>query len=1375
MGEKISFAVDVKPVLIGKSKAPRLSRNTKPVEDDKSRSLKESKIIAGVAKGAVCSSEDDGPDSTTKSPKVSDELSPSFEREVTEHSPEAKKEQSDIEPPADPAATLLAQQMELEQAVQNIAKMTENSTLQSYKEVPVEPPVLLPPVIEEPQCEIAEEKPANPASETELAAAIDSITAEDISGDADSFAAPPNYTSVIPPAEQLVIPSASEVMEPETHLAISNIMNVDAQMQPLSPESKLEEPAPGSSVNKEVSPLPETPKKVGKGRPKAQKRSRTRKISASRKGETSEECASETEPTSVKMTKSVSEETSTLKSNVAGTFAAAAATVSSSTVSCEQEAGLVIVGSVDAPKEAEQPPLEPKSHESAFHLGNKSPSHLKIQQPLTELPATPFALSPTRLNTTAACSGKSGSPHDWVNNTKDIGTRTAPMPQASMPSPPIGAAPATTVAASSGNPPMPPDTKASDVDPSSSTLRKILMDPQYVSASGGSSVSSTLPTSSLGDPRISDNKTQSDSVIARHSASEDGSSPSAPQLSVQQPPLPPLEMEPTFGEKMVNSVIASTATSVISRIPIPMPFDSEETPRISLSNRNLGIQLPKQKYRPSCNETNRYHGLPMSEEATGVGRPGVESTAYSSGSSPRLRVNTSEGVVVLSCSGQKTEGPQRIIAKISQIPPASAVDIEFQQSVSKSQIKQEPLTPSQPPTPKGSQTPTGYSHAGGVLSQAYNTQPVISSIKQESPGSDKGDLPYHSGFQGKINQQTGSSPQVLVYSQAMMQQHGKKVVGTETLPLKGDVNRSSNLSPGLSPHHPSLTGNYLSSSPSTPVDRSLPHSSGIKQEPHSPRTSGHSPSPFSKTCPPSTSASTIGTSVVLAPGKPAMSQYASSVHHQEQSVIMPPHSVTQTIGMGHLSQGEVRMNTPPLTAVAYGVRPEPLASPRSGAPQRSSTPQPAGIRDIVLQSHPGSAGSGGSSVSVDDESRHFHQSLCRPHAPQLQSEVMVMQPDYRALHHGGLRLDQYGLPPRVLMHHQLGEHSAPDSGQARTPEPAPLSSSSSIPLSSSSKTPPVGKGILGRDTPKALEAKMPSSPRGESRIMGAHPSVPMMVSTQGVQMMQTGAASSLSEYSPVYRDIRGFHHQFPGHSPLGINLATRSITPSQDGDHGARSKTPLSSSGAAAERELGPAVAGQKGSHSFLASSLPATIGPARIDGKLEPAGHRPVDMVQLLMKYPIVWQGHLALKNDSAAVQLHFVCGNNALAHRSLPPPEGGPLLRIAQRMRLEGSQLEGVARRMTVDSDYCLLLALPCGRDQEDVLNQTHALKGGFITYLQAKLAAGIINVPNPGSNQPAYVLHIFPPCEFSESHLSRLAPDLLNSISSISPHLMIVIASA
>ena len=46
----------------------------------------------------------------------------------------------------------------------------------------------------------------------------------------------------------------------------------------------------------------------------------------------------------------------------------------------------------------------------------------------------------------------------------------------------------------------------------------------------------------------------------------------------------------------------------------------------------------------------------------------------------------------------------------------------------------------------------------------------------------------------------------------------------------------------------------------------------------------------------------------------------------------------------------------------------------------------------------------------------------------------------------------------------------------------------------------------------------------------------------------------------------------------------------------------------------------------------------------------------------------------------------------------------------------------------EHCMLLALPCGRDPLDVHAQTHALKTGFITYLQQKQAAGIINVTNP-----------------------------------------------
>ncbi|XP_028393826.1 msx2-interacting protein-like isoform X2 [Dendronephthya gigantea] len=174
--------------------------------------------------------------------------------------------------------------------------------------------------------------------------------------------------------------------------------------------------------------------------------------------------------------------------------------------------------------------------------------------------------------------------------------------------------------------------------------------------------------------------------------------------------------------------------------------------------------------------------------------------------------------------------------------------------------------------------------------------------------------------------------------------------------------------------------------------------------------------------------------------------------------------------------------------------------------------------------------------------------------------------------------------------------------------------------------------------------------------------------------------------------------------------------------------------------------------------------------------------LMELLRRHPVMWQGLLGLKNDSAAIQMHYVSGNSKLAEYSLPKATGAtgpngvtlpPILRIAQRMRMEISQLEGVTKRMQFDNEHCLLLALPCGRDPLDVHAQTRALKTGFIAYLQQKQAAGIINISQPGSQQASFVLHVFPPCEFTHSHLSRVAPNLLDSATD-SGHLMVVVAT-
>jgi len=179
--------------------------------------------------------------------------------------------------------------------------------------------------------------------------------------------------------------------------------------------------------------------------------------------------------------------------------------------------------------------------------------------------------------------------------------------------------------------------------------------------------------------------------------------------------------------------------------------------------------------------------------------------------------------------------------------------------------------------------------------------------------------------------------------------------------------------------------------------------------------------------------------------------------------------------------------------------------------------------------------------------------------------------------------------------------------------------------------------------------------------------------------------------------------------------------------------------------------------------------------GATPAAPSNPDSLLDLLRRFPVMWQGLLGLKNDTAAVQMHYLSGNVRFAEVPLPraaqPQEVPPPLRISQRMKLEPSQLEGVNKRILSPKDHCMLLALPCGRDPLDVHAQTRALKTGFITYLQQKQAAGIINVNNPQTKQPAYVLHIFPPCEFAQGHLTRVAPDLLDSAAD-SGHLMVLI---
>ena len=66
---------------------------------------------------------------------------------------------------------------------------------------------------------------------------------------------------------------------------------------------------------------------------------------------------------------------------------------------------------------------------------------------------------------------------------------------------------------------------------------------------------------------------------------------------------------------------------------------------------------------------------------------------------------------------------------------------------------------------------------------------------------------------------------------------------------------------------------------------------------------------------------------------------------------------------------------------------------------------------------------------------------------------------------------------------------------------------------------------------------------------------------------------------------------------------------------------------------------------------------------------------------FPQMWTGALVLKNVTAMMKMHFVSGCYDVARCALPTGSDAGIIRIVQRMRLEQTQLEGVARKMTVN----------------------------------------------------------------------------------------------
>ncbi|OWA54181.1 putative Msx2-interacting protein [Hypsibius exemplaris] len=155
------------------------------------------------------------------------------------------------------------------------------------------------------------------------------------------------------------------------------------------------------------------------------------------------------------------------------------------------------------------------------------------------------------------------------------------------------------------------------------------------------------------------------------------------------------------------------------------------------------------------------------------------------------------------------------------------------------------------------------------------------------------------------------------------------------------------------------------------------------------------------------------------------------------------------------------------------------------------------------------------------------------------------------------------------------------------------------------------------------------------------------------------------------------------------------------------------------------------------------------------------------------LWHGSLALKNDHAFVGMYYLSGNQEYANAALPrsPDLSLNMLKIVQRMQLEQSQLKTLQQKMQ-EQTCCIMLACAVGTtaDQSDKAQQTEKLRDGFVTYLEQKQAAGIVNVNDNSTTH--FTVHVYPPCDFSREFLSRRCDPTMVGMINRTPHLLVVI---
>lgn len=194
-------------------------------------------------------------------------------------------------------------------------------------------------------------------------------------------------------------------------------------------------------------------------------------------------------------------------------------------------------------------------------------------------------------------------------------------------------------------------------------------------------------------------------------------------------------------------------------------------------------------------------------------------------------------------------------------------------------------------------------------------------------------------------------------------------------------------------------------------------------------------------------------------------------------------------------------------------------------------------------------------------------------------------------------------------------------------------------------------------------------------------------------------------------------------------------------------------------------------------SERPSTLDTSETNNNPKPSE----SLTDVSKRFVVAWRGAFALKNSAFPVRMHLIGGNPELANfflRGIGIGAGPAIkvLSITQRLRLDPPKLDEVSKRIQQlgAGGHCVLLALPTGDDVElDGSYQRRPLKS-LVTYFKKKEAAGVIilNSENAaGKQEESGMLHAFPPCEFSQQQLLKVAPNVGKAPSN-EDHLIVIV---